>query len=58
MDNATKEENVGKNSYAAESTKAFMAMDATSKKQAKSLVLCYGRKDSDVINWQILGEDE
>ena len=48
----------GKRNYAAESVKAFMAMDATGIKLAKSFQLRYGVKDSDVISWQILREDE
>ena len=38
--------------------KAFVAMDTTGIKHAKSFDLRYGGKDDEVISWQILGEGE
>ena len=51
MDNTSKEKSGGKHNYAAESVKAFVAMDTTGIMNANSSVLRYGRKDSKVINW-------
>ena len=53
-----KEKSGGKRNYASEWIKAFMGMDVIGIKNAASFSLRYRRKDSDVIKWQILGEDE
>ena len=57
MDNAKKKSG-GKRNYAADSIKAFVVMDANGIKSTNSFALYYGGKDSEVINWQILGEEE
>ena len=53
-----KEKSGGKRNYASEWIKAFMGMDVIGIKNAASFSLRYRRKDSDVIKWQILGEEE
>ena len=58
VENAKKYNGGKKRNYANESIKAFVGMDAIGIKNAASFSLRYGAKDSDVIKWQILGEDE